>query len=287
MAEYIIQKAVELSKVIKKRRDQLQGDALVLAYSAWRKYDGCMAIIGPIGTNDIALSRTGESYVSLGPKVRAMREEFGGEFVFIGEAWKHGMSFAEASGVFRRGVESLDLDFIVHDILTIDEWRNGLSTVPFRERIYRVSEEALNAAGVYLARRHTGLTTLAQAQELCNQLVAAGGYDGLVFRDPEGGWKPGSGTTGEIIKLKSKLSFDLRVLEVKEATGEKTGRAVYSLVVDFKGRALGVGSGVPHKLADVPPVGSIVEVEAMNFSDDGLLREPRYKGQRFDKLEAD
>lgn len=57
--------------------------------------------------------------------------------------------------------------------------------------------------------------------------------------------------------------------------------------MEFQGKRLGVGSGVPHKLEDVPKVGDIVEVEAMDLSGDGLLREPRFKGIRFDKLEPD
>ena len=56
---------------------------------------------------------------------------------------------------------------------------------------------------------------------------------------------------------------------------------------DFRGKRLGVGSGVPHKQEDVPPVGSIVEVVAMDYSSDGLLREPRFKGVRFDKTQPD
>lgn len=125
------------------------------------------------------------------------------------------------------------------------------------------------------------------AQDKCNALVDEGGYDGLILRDPNAGWAVGAGTEGAIIKIKRKLSFDLRVVEVNTAVGEKTGRTVYKLVVEFRGLRLGVGSGVPHKFDDVPVVGDIVEVEAMDYSSDGLLREPRYKGTRHDKVAPD
>ena len=113
------------------------------------------------------------------------------------------------------------------------------------------------------------------------------GYDGLILADPEGTWTAGRGTTGEKVRLKKTLSFDLRVTGVHEGVGEKTGRAVYTLTVDYKGKSLGVGSGLPHDFDRVPKVGDIVEIHAMDYSSDGLLREPRYKGIRFDKEQAD
>jgi DNA ligase-1 len=70
-------------------------------------------------------------------------------------------------------------------------------------------------------------------------------------------------------------------------TGEKTGRDVYTISVDFKGKTLMVGSGMPHQSHMLPKVGDIVEIVAMDYSSEGLLREPRYKGIRHDKKEAD
>jgi ATP-dependent DNA ligase len=49
-----------------------------------------------------------------------------------------------------------------------------------------------------------------------------------------------------------------------------------------------VGSGVPHNIdvSELAP-GAIVEVEAMGLTPDGKLREPRFKGIRYDKAGAD
>lgn len=279
MPEYIIQKAVAPSAVRKASRLTLEEYGQ--RFDAYRKYDGCCAVMA----GGFCYSRTGEGYISMSSVAEDLYDLYP-DLVFIGEAWWPGKDqFNLISGVFRRGKLSRDLLLIVHDILTVGEFENGRSDVPFWLRMNRVDEGALPdrvriaegwAAGSYGC-----------PQELCNRLVDEGGYDGLILRDPHGTWTRGSGTSGEIVKIKRELSFDLRVLEVNTAVGEKTGRTVYKLVVDFRGKRLGVGSGVPHKQEDVPPVGSIVEVVAMAYSSDGLLREPRFKGVRFDKTQPD
>jgi len=280
MADYIIQKAVEVSKVKKKLQKTLAeyGEQ----YDAYRKYDGCCAILRDRST----FSRTGEVYECLNDIADYLHYEYP-DFVFIGEAWWPGKGeFNLISGEFRRIKVSDRLMFIIHDIIPADDFHNGVCNIGYKDRM---------ADWGHLDCQYDGRIQLAQGwakgtidpQEKCNELVAEGGYDGLVLRDPAGTWTAGSGTTGEIIKVKQKLSFDLRVLEVNTAVGEKTGRTVYKLVVDYQGRRLGVGSGVPHLHADVPVVGDIVEIEAMDYSSDGLLREPRFKGVRFDKTEPD
>ncbi len=285
MAEYIIQKAVSPDKVKKKLQRSLEEYGKT--YEAQRKYDGCCAVIytgsGPLEA--WGESRTGERYPSLDPAATELAEQMGPGFVLIGEAWWPGKDqFNLISGAFRRLEPSYKLSVLVNDCLTQAEFDAGYSAVPYRERRERIPISAGNRWGK-AASWAPG--TYGCPQALCNQIVAEGGYDGLILRDPAGTWTRGNGTTGEIIKIKRELSFDLRVVEVNTAKGEKTGRDVYKLVVDFEGRRLGVGSGVPHDLSSVPQVGDIVEVVAMDRSSDGLLREPRFKGIRFDKTNPD
>jgi len=278
--EYIIQKAVEIAKV--KKKLQLTLEEYGQRYWAFRKYDGCCAVLKDGKT----FSRTGEEYECLND-VAEYLQRVHPDFVFIGEAWWPGKDqFNLISGEFRRYQRSDRLLFMVHDIIPRGDFDRGECSRTFRERMLEVDVDG-DMGGRISDAQGWGAGQYGNPQEKCNELVDEGGYDGLVLRDPNGTWSVGSGTTGEIIKIKRKLSFDLRVLEVNTATGEKTGRTVYKLVVDYQGKRLGVGSGVPHDLCDVPVVGDIVEVEAMDYSSDGLLREPRYKGTRFDKLEAD
>lgn len=291
--EYIVHKAIAPEKVIVARRTTPEfRDAEFIAEA---KYDGCCGVMVLPGRGLAqTYSRTGEEWQSM----KGVEREILGTYkeqiahydglVLIGEAWRERTGFNIISGECRRGQENDDLKLVIHDILTHAEFWGGESETPYDQRRYRLGAH-VNVTGdrhFYAATWAPG--TYGSAQALCNTLVSAGGYDGLVQKDPNGGWRKGAnGTTGEIIKVKARLSFDLRVLEVKTAIGPKTGRTVYTLVVDYRGKRLGVGSGVPHDEADVPKVGDIVEIEAMMDSSEGLLREPRFKGIRHDKLEPD
>jgi DNA ligase-1 len=132
---------------------------------------------------------------------------------------------------------------------------------------------------------HNVRTLGVSAVRYANDLKAKGGYDGAVLKDPDAGYSIGNVRLGQIVKVKPTQSLDLAVTAWAKDKGEKTGRDVYTLYVQYKGKTTGVGSGVPHDY--VPAVGHIVEVEFMGFTPDGLLREPRFKGVRFDKTQPD
>jgi len=295
---YIIQKAVEFSKVKKK----LAAGIDLSTYEQQAKSDGCCAILKFDARGEYlgCWSRTGERYVSMDSVGYAMSQyqripdpaglvafEQIGPFIncaVIGEAWWPGKGeFNNISGEFRRGKISERLQFVINDVIPLDQFEAGSCSQWYSERVKHFRDIATER--FYFTQRWAPGSS--DPQERCNQLVQAGGYDGLVLRDLHGTWTVGSGNTGEIIKIKQKLSFDLKVIEINVVPGAKTGRDVYKLVVEFNGRRLGVGSGVPHKLAEVPKLGDIVEVEAMDYSSDGLLREPRFKTIRFDKIKAD
>lgn len=288
--DYIIHKAVEATKVKKGFLKPLD------YYEQQAKRDGCCAILffDKFGRYGGAQSRTGEQAQSMDGVGLHVQEEWRGLLstfsegvAIIGEAWWPGQGeFNKISGEFRRYAVSDRLRLVANDAIPMPSFMDGYCTVPYSERVK-------DLRGFYLRPTARAEFTpwwpagSADPQERCNELVALGGHDGLILRDPLGHWTVGRGTTGEIIKVKQKLSFDLRVLELNTVTGAKTGRPVYKMVVDFRGQRLGVGSGMPHNIDDCPKVGDIVEIEAMDYSSDGLLREPRYKGVRFDKLAPD
>lgn len=305
MADYLVHKAVELDKVTKVRRSVLSTPGyLDRHYLGQAKYDGCSVIfvltVG--GLEDKVLSRTGEDVPSMYWLLPYMHKVFApltmelNGLAVLGEAWKDGLSFAEISGKFRKKSEDSDLGVRVFDVLSLSEFQNGRSDVPYIERYARV------ISGSYTCQPHdirSATTHLVPAtsghsewQGWCRHLKSKGGYDGLILRDPNGVWARGRGTNGEILKLKPVLSFDLRVVGLEEGKGKHAGR-LGAIVVSFGDRELRVGTGFTDAERreywdeGFNLIGAIVEVEAMDFSADGLLREPRFKGVRFDKLEAD
>ena len=281
MTEYLVHKAVNLDQVFKKLVQPLEH--YEANYFLQWKYDGCNCIMEVGGRT---LSRTGELMSSMG-QVERLLEGFPqlAGMVVLGEAWHPTKDFSTASGEFRRFEESDSLWFVMFDCLTQKEFNQGYSDVPYVTRQARYDGVRVDNR---LIPAHTKVAgAYKDAQAWAQTLREAGGYDGVILRDPLGTWKAGEGKTGEIIRIKPKLSFDLRVTQVFASVGEKTGRTVWTIEVDFKGRALRVGSGVPHNFKDLPKYGDIVEIEAMNLSSKGLLREPRFKSIRYDKVEAD
>lgn len=300
---YIVHKAVELSKVRKKlvpTEDQLRTE-----YLAQPKYDGCNCVVIK-RANSVEhitiLSRTGEEVLSANHIKEAMAgAPFAPIGVYLGEYWHPTLDQPTVSGMFRKkdGTQYTEPFFVVFDFVSIMEFEQGFSDLTYLDRVGRLpvtlSKIEEGRAPFFLAESQGYLVdqelTPMEAARLLNE---GGAYDGLILRKPSGTWKKGdNGTDGEIIKIKPTLTQDLRVLEIKEGVGEKTGRPVFTVVVDLGdpdglGRvSQEVGSGVPHSREELPKVGDIVEIEAMTFSKYGLLREPRYKGIRHDKTEAD
>lgn len=306
--DYIVHKAVNLDKVKAKRRAVLSEPGyLEREFIAQAKYDGCNCIIVIEEHDDNwsarAYSRTGEDVKSMDHVLAALSQlpdiQPG---AYLGEAWCPDASFAEISGWFRRQTpdeETCRLQFALFDYLTIEEWVAGRSDYGYVWRTNRLPEllgqipqgrAPLWLAQTFgkIAERWPGDTV----QTFCNKLVDVGGYDGLILRDPLGPWVKGRGTDGEIIKIKRVLSFDLEVIGWEMGKGKHAKRAG-ALIVSYGGKELRVGTGLTDQqrewIAATPMeyIGLLAEVEAMDYSEDGLLREPRFKGFRFDKLEAD
>lgn len=294
MSDIRILKAVEfdkLSSATKKRYGSVQG----LRDAGWwlqRKYDGCfgMAVISATGKHRM-LSRTGEDYTVscqhiLDELAACANEQSGGwdTFVVLGEVWAAGMLFKDISGRFRQQREvARELHFACNDLLPEE-----LETDRAYENRFADLEDLLGYRQVPGHLFPVDTDRLSSDPTLAAQrLVAQGGYDGAILRDPAAPYTIGLARLGEIVKVKPTLSLDLRVTNVFADTGERTGRDVYSIEVEYRGVRSRVGSGMPHAYAEVPDIGQIVEIEAMGLTPDGKLREPRFKGIRFDKEEPD
>lgn len=296
MAEKIM-KAVELSKTsaaFKKKYPDLR--ALVDAgWKAYRKYDGCMgiAVLTPDGPAGM-FSRAGKAVGSCGHILdalhRRMRDYWavgGSSIAIIGEVWEPGVPFPTISGKFRAGRPSPELRFVMFDYaMAYGEEPPYVSGhhIPYWNRYIGLGRLA-GEMPLYLAER-VSIGPHEDPETVARQYVEAGGYDGLVLRDEAARYTVGLAKDGQIVKVKPLLSLDLRVLEVKDEPGAKTGRPVYTIRVAFRGVDTWVGAGMPHEAGAVS-VGDLVQIDSLGITEDGKLREPRYVCHRFDKEEAD
>ena len=281
MAE-LIQKAVEWGKLSAKFKKQW-GSVDNLDPTRWvaqPKYDGCHVIIDT--DSGRVFSRANEDVRSMDHILDMLPKGY----VFQGEAYIRNTPFKDISGAFRRHANQPQLKAVLYDLHRPDEFYNGLNETQYHARHSELFGLLRNVPGFGWVATNLNMPGITHS-ELAARYVAAGGYDGLILRDTLSYWEAGLAREGQIIKVKPSVSLDLRVEEVLKATGEKTGRDVFTLLVSYRGVKTTVGSGVPHKEEDLPLPGQIVEVECMAVNTNNTLREPRFKGIRYDKTEPD
>lgn len=295
----IIQKAAEWGKhAAALRRAYPTVDALTdqrAGYHWQPKYDGVHAIIDT--TSRRAFTREETPLPSIQHIVERLAGAHGPGFIFQGEIWNEGVAFKDISGAARRHALQPHLGVVLYDVHRCQDFDCGYD----EPVIYSVRRGLL----VSLHANFNGdpLIQLAQSfpanadtrpiggwQVLAQEYVSRGGYDGLILRDMRAPWEAGPSRQGELIKIKPSVTLDLRCVGWSSKPGEKTGRDVVTLSVEYKGVPSSVGSGIPHDICPETAhtiIGQIVEVECMCVNPNNTLREPRFKAVRWDKTEAD
>jgi DNA ligase-1 len=286
MADYIIQKAIDRKDMSARALKGTEGKE----YDVQPKYDGCHMVVKlwPGGAW-AAESATGEVVKSCNHIVDALMSvlEVSEPLAVCGEVWVPGTEFPEISGAFRRHSPQPHLMFAAFDVVALkgevldDPRPYRMRTTPLRHPAYKHPS---------LVRFNAGFAGPINEEEYAKKLKAAGGYDGAILHDLDAPYKVGRCRAGEVIKIKPLLSFDLMVTGVEKAIGTKTGKNTGALVCRFKeGAEVRVATGLTQaEVEDIDSfVGKIIEVEAMAITKDGLLREPRFKGVRYDKAAPD
>lgn len=262
------------------------GDLPADEYIMMPKYDGCLAIVIADDAG-LILTRTGETVRSMPHISEQARAALKG-YVIFGEAYKWGTPFKAISGAFRRHTPQPDLLLVAFDCVPIMAWEDGICNEPYKARLARL-QAALGAT-------HTPAIIVAPALDLdapqgfANALVAQGGYDGAILRRADAPWRAGASKNGEAIKVKPVKSLDLRAVDWFYGKGKHAGRAG-GIVVEYRGVQTQVGTGFSdaerETIASQGTRNQVAEVEFMELTADGKLREPRFKGWRYDKTEPD
>ena len=252
-------------------------------YVMMPKYDGCLAIITPDGV----ITRTGEPVRSIPQCSQAVAEVLPGHAVF-GEVYKFDTPFKDISGSFRRHKPQPDLLVVVFDAVPFKDWLTAKCDKPYIERYAALREAVLHTPTPSLIVAPA--LDLEAPQGFANALVGTGGYDGAIIRRKSAGWATGASKNGEALKVKPVQSLDLRAVDWFYGKGKHAGRAG-GIVVEYRGVRTQVGTGFSDAerdtIASQGTRNQIAEVEFMELPSDGKLREPRFKGWRYDKTEPD
>lgn len=288
---HLVHKAIDIEKLSAKNKPELNEWGLPHhRLHCWqKKYDGCHVIV--IIDHDLEVtfwSRDGKPVSSLGHHVPRLQRLPPGTVLFC-EAWRYGAEFRKISGEFRRKSTQEQLMLVLFDTVRLVDFEAGVSEVPYSVR-HKVCWDYATKVG------HTAFMLAQRCEpwevgELAQH--PTGAYDGAVAKRWEGCWKAGAGTGGEVLKVKNVIDVDLLCTGVEEGEGKHEGR-LGAIVCRYEdGVELRVGTGFndparvtywndPSKI-----VGHVVRVVGMKASGKGSLREPRFKGIRLDKTEAD
>jgi len=286
MSKYIIQKAIDRKDMSAKALKAMDGKR----YGLQPKWDGCHLVVKFHSKGFGCESATGEEVRSCGHIGDALVDSAGSfdldGYAITGEVWKENTPFPDISGSFRRHAAQPDLKFVVLDIVKLDQHGELNDSRGWEERIRTVALKE-HPSLIWVGLRDPRIIPPVKYAE---DLKAAGGYDGAILRDVNAPYKVGRCRDGEVIKVKPLLSLDLMCVGHVADIGEKTGRPTVALLVTLGGGKIGkVATGLTHAQQANPGQfsGYIIEVEAMGWTEDGLLREPRFKGVRHDKVAAD
>lgn len=269
------------------------------------KYDGVFCIAINIDNDVRIFSRTGKEYYSLNHLKQPLSYIFLSDSIdnynyrksiLLFEAWIPNTSQEIISGYCRdKQNQHPEIIAVAHDYLTLTEYK-GIKLTPYSFR-YKLLQSSIRFANDFIANPRVILPKAICAcdfneiERFARQVWETGG-EGIVIKNPLAHYQKGKRNTS-MIKMKRGVSFDLEVTDVIEGTGKYVGM-VGKLVCRFKnGTSILVGTG----LLDIERekywkdksliIGKIVQVNAMQESKNGTLREPSYKGIRYDKECAD
>lgn len=301
MAERIIQLAKNLDALSLKAKTGLFDSGY-----ASEKLDGVWVAAVYDGGTVTFFSSTLEEYISLNDgELEASIKELGihswTNFVLISEAYIPGREQQEISGLCRKQVRghASEVQLHVHDILSIEEWQRGKS-----ERFYKTRLMHLQAMLGGLETSHLKLIPqqpISSEQEFkdyaANIQRQAG--EGACFRPSTALWESGNRGTN-LVRIKELITYDLEVVRVGEVGVGAKGGLTGVIYVRWRQGAVPTAPAVEAPVRGMSHdelrawsadpaliVGKIVEVHAMKFTNLGMLREPRFKCIREDKVVAD
>lgn len=219
--------------------------------------------------------------------------------VILFEVHKDGLTVNDISGSCRRkSIQFVGAQGMCHDVIPYDDFVEGICTVHYIDRKRNLQDmfdmqyypPFSISEGFYIRNEE-------EATRLADKYINAG-EEGIIGRNPLGIYQAGK-RNENLWKIKQELSFDLLVVGLEEGKGKYKG-TLGKLLCKFRlfGKEDGEictikCSGMTDKQRHAwwanpdDTVNKIVKVDAMTYSKNGLLREPRFKEVREDKYKAD
>ena len=214
---------------------------------ASEKLDGVFCLAYVLNDECYIYSRTGEVYTSLNhlkPELIALAKEAQCEIIIF-EAYTEGVSQPTISGWCRDTKrQHLEVEAYMHDMLMFTEFYKCETDSGYVDRydymkfIFNRFDNLkyIHLVGAKLVYTYSALMQMAED-------IWSRGGEGVVYRDFFAGYMAGK-RNSTMVKVKKAVSFDLKVIAVKEGTGKYEGSTGYLICQDRKGKIVKVGSGL-------------------------------------------
>lgn len=245
------------------------------------------------------LSRQGVGIEGLNEITKAL-EEFNLEGYFIdGELIRKNIDNLSSDDNFRlttrivnsKSNDKIGLEFVIFDIVPIEDYYKGKSKIQYKERL-ELMEELIGEGNEFIRLvPKFGVTN--KVEDVYNKLdeVVANNQEGLMLNTLDGVYGFGK-RPKDILKVKKMDTCDIMCLRIEEGEGKYEGK-LGKIICDYKGYELGVGSGFTDEEREYfwnnPQniINRIVEVqyfeESKNSKGELSLRFPVFKWVREDK----
>lgn len=258
-----------------------------------QKMDGVYCLALKMDGKVTIYSRTGEVYTSMKHLEEELDKYMCPKDIIIFEAYSYATrKQSKISGWVRDTKEQHpELLGVCNTFICWDDFL-GKKVIPYLEG-YRILNKILNGCDktkLVIAYQEV-VNSLEEAMTKA-QLIWTHGGEGIVLRNPDAYWQGGK-RNEDMIKIKEKITLDLEVIGVFVGKGKYAGMLGGITCRYADDKVVEVGSGFTDSQRfdfwndQESIIGKIVEVEAMKESDKGKLREPRFKGIRFDKTKGD
>ncbi|WP_422927146.1 DNA ligase [Singulisphaera sp. PoT] len=193
-----------------------------------------------------------------------------------GELWIARKAFQRTVGIVRRQDRSdhwKEVTYVAFDAPAMD--------APFEDRHAYLLEHVHRRSPPYLrAHEQAKCVDLAHLREELARVEALGG-EGLMLRQPGSKYEVGRSMT--LLKIKSFLDAEARVIEHVKGAGRHKGRLGALLVEMANGTRFSVGTGFSDAERESPPaIGALISFRYQELSDAGVPRFPSYLGVRDD-----
>lgn len=252
------------------------------------KMDGyrCLAVIRD---GDVVLySRNGTVFENFPTIKDALSGHFpSGRHVLDGEIMSDSFNDMQKSAFASvRGTTVGDVKYHVFDKIPYDEWESQQFDATFDERLTDLMGYRFNLNPALVIVQHALVNTIEQAVELERHYVELG-FEGAMGKPP--GPYHLDRQVGGLMKFKSMLTQDCRIVDFYEGKGRLVGRLGGLVVTQENGQTCEVGSGFSDTDRDEiwknknNYSGRIVEIQYQELTQDNIMRFPIFLRWRTDK----